>query len=304
MSHEAGRSLPQSDLRSPRFSRRSLLRGGLIGAASLALYAGEIERHWIELKRIRIAIPNLPEAFDGFRIAQLSDIHLDFWTEPFFLRRAVRQINALKPDAVFLTGDYITEFMRSPTFPLRAAWQCAEILQSLTCARIYGVMGNHDALSNANEITRALTAHGVQVLRNASLPIEQNGARLWLAGLDDPLDGKPDLNKTIPERIRGLRDEPVLLLCHEPDYVDTVLRQEAGQSVRLTLSGHTHGGQVRMPFYGPLTLPLMGEKYVEGLFQLGGMQLYVNRGLGTVGVPFRFDCPPEITEITLHRAMA
>lgn len=308
MTHPAGRlahpTTHQPDVPLTKFSRRNLLRGGLITAVALTLYAGEIERHWIELKRISIAIPNLPEAFDGFRIAQLSDIHLDFFTEPFFLRRAVRQINDLKPDAVFLTGDFITEFMRSPTLPLHAAWLCAEILQTLTCARVYGILGNHDCLSNPTEIARALTAHGVQVLRNANLPIEQNGARLWLAGLDDPLAGRPDLNKTIPERIRSLRDEPVLLLCHEPDYIDTILRHPASQSIRFMLSGHTHGGQVRIPFYGPLTLPLMGKNYVEGLFQLGGMQLYVNRGLGTVGVPFRFDCPPEITEITLHRAMA
>ena len=301
MSQEVG---SQEVGRSSKFSRRNLLRGGLMASAALALYAGEIERHWIEIKHVQIGIADLPEAFDGFRIAQLSDIHLDLFTEPFFLRHAIHKINSLNPDAVVLTGDFITEFMRSPTFSLRAAWHCAEILQSLNCARIYGIMGNHDALSNPDEITRALTQHGVQVLRNACLPIERNGARFWLAGLDDPLAGRPDLNKTIPARIRGLRNEPVVLLCHEPDYIDPILRHAAGQSIRLMLSGHTHGGQVRMPFYGPLTLPMMGKNYVEGLFRRGATQLYVNRGIGTVGVPFRFDCPPEITDITLRRATA
>ena len=293
---------PAQSSRSPLLTRRRVLAAGLLGAAGLALYAGEGERHWIDLTHIGIAIPGLPEAFEGFRIVQLSDIHLEAWTEPFFLRQAIERINALKPDAVFLTGDFVSDAPNSPEFPIRCAWKCAETLREIECKRMYGILGNHDMVAGPDEITKALTQNGVTMLRNSCLPIERDGARFWLAGVDDPLKGDPDPSAAIPQQIRNLRDEPVILMCHCPDYADDLLVQSAGKAVKLMLSGHTHGGQVRMPLVGPLTLPELGRKYVEGHFRLGGMQLYVNRGLGTVGVPFRFDCPPEITHITLHRA--
>lgn len=287
---------------SPVLTRRRLLAAGLTGALGLGLYAGEGERHWIDLTHQSFSIPGLPEAFEGFRIVQLSDIHLEAWTEEFFLRDVVTRINALQPDAVFLTGDFISEAPDSPNFPIRSAWKCAEILRSLTCRQVYGILGNHDCIAGSDEITKALTENRVQMLRNTSLPIERNGARFWLAGVDDPLKGSPDPDAAIPARIRNLVSEPVLLLCHCPDYADNLLTMPAGRAVRLMLSGHTHGGQVRMPFVGALTLPELGRKYIEGCFRLGDLQLYVNRGIGTVGVPFRFDCRPEITEITLHHA--
>jgi predicted MPP superfamily phosphohydrolase len=140
------------------------------------------------------------------------------------------------------------------------------------------------------------------VLRNSFVPIERGGARFWLAGVDDPVNGEPDPEKTIPAPIRNLAHEPVVLLCHAPDYADTLLRLPSGQAASLVLSGHTHGGQVRLPLLGAMELPPMGHKYVKGLFRLGNMQLYVNRGIGTIGVPFRLNCPPEITVFTLRAA--
>lgn len=285
---------------SPRITRRRLLAAGLTGALGLGLYAGEGERHWIDLTHRTFAIPGLAEAFDGYRIVQLSDIHLEAWTEEFFLHDAVARINALNPDAVYLTGDFISEAPDSPDFPIRSAWKCAQILRSLTCPHVYGILGNHDCMSAPDEIARALTENRVQMLRNAALPIERSGARFWLAGVDDPLKGSPDPEAAIPERIRNLAAEPVILLCHGPDYADDLLTMPSGYAVQLMLSGHTHGGQVRVPFVGPLTLPPMGRKYVEGSFRLGKMQLYVNRGIGTVGIPVRLNCPPEITLFTLQ----
>jgi predicted MPP superfamily phosphohydrolase len=286
----------------PLITRRRLLTAGLTGVLGLGLYAGEGERHWIDLTRQSFSIPGLPAAFEGFRIVQLSDIHLEAWTEAWFLHDAIARINALKPDAVFLTGDFVSEAPNSPKFPIECAWKCAAILRTLACPQVYGILGNHDTIAGPDEITRALTENRVQMLRNASIPIERNGARFWLAGVDDPLIGTPNPDAAIPERIRSLPTEPVLLMCHGPDYVDDLLAMPSGRAVRLMLSGHTHGGQVRMPFFGPITLPPMGRKYVEGRFRFGDLQLYVNRGIGTVGLPFRFDCRPEITEITLHRA--
>ena len=286
----------------PRMSRRRFVKGGLGVAAGLAAYAGLVERHWVDLTRCDIALAGLPAAFAGMRIVQLSDIHLDEFTEPIFLRYVVERINRLKPEMVLLTGDYISSGLFSTRFTLNAAWHCARILTGLQCKQVYAVLGNHDVGVDAKEVTRALTSNGIPVLTNAWMPIERQGGRMWLAGLDDPVEGEPEPERAIPASIRNRPGEPLILMCHAPDYADTLLQQPAGQAVSLMLSGHTHGGQVRLPLVGAMQLPDLGKKYVEGLFRLGAMQLYVNRGIGTVGVPFRFDCPPELTLFTLRSA--
>jgi len=283
-------------------TRRRFLVGGSLVAGGLALYGGEIERHWIEITHRDVFIPGLPQAFDGFRIAQLSDIHMDEYTEPFFLRDAVRHINSLNPDVVFLTGDFVTNGLSPRRFAVGAAWQCANLLNMLQCPHRYAVLGNHDVLIGSQDIIAALTANGITVLDNAHVPIERDGARFWLAGLDDPVEGTPDPELAIPASIRNVQHEPIVLLCHAPDYVDDLLTSPTGRAVSLVLSGHTHGGQVRAPLVGPLILPPLGRKYVEGWFRFGSLQLYVNRGLGTVGVPIRFNCPPEIALLTLRSA--
>ena len=283
-------------------SRRRFLTTTLSGCAGLAFYSGEIERHWVEITHRDIHLRSLPASFDGMRIVQLSDIHLDEFTEPFLLRHAIEQINRLQPDAVLLTGDFVSCEISPRRFSEKSAWQCAEMLRELKCPERYAILGNHDHFLSGTEVTRALRSSGIPVLVNSYLPIERNGDRIWLAGLDDTLCGRPDLNQTIPASIREIEGQPLLLMCHEPDYADHLLVHPAGKSISLMISGHTHGGQVRLPFFGALELPPGGRKYVQGLFRLGSMQLYVNRGLGTVGVPFRFACPPEITEFTLRTA--
>jgi len=283
-------------------TRRSFLQAAALAPVGLALYSGVVARHWIEVVHKEIRISGLPAAFDGMRIAQLSDIHMDEFTEPFFLRQAVSHINRLNPDAVFLTGDFVTAGMSTHQFAVGAAWQCANILNQLTCKARYAVLGNHDVLIGRKQVASALTANGITVLINAHLPIQRGSARIWLAGLDDPLMGLPNPGRAIPDSIRKKPDEPIILLCHGPDYADFLLARPVGQSIALMLSGHTHGGQIRLPLLGALELPPLGKKYVEGLFQLDRMQLYVNRGLGTVGLPFRLNCPPEITLLTLRKA--
>jgi uncharacterized protein len=282
-------------------SRRRFFKTGIFGAAGLAIYSGEIERHWVEVIRNEVHLRGLPAAFEGMRIAQLSDIHLDEYTEPFFLHHVVDLINQMQPDAIFLTGDFVSGGSGSNQFAIGAAWQCANILKELKCRQLYAVLGNHDVTVGEKEVTAALTANGIQVLNNAYLPIERGGDRFWLAGVDDPLNGEPNPELAIPVTIRNIPNEPVVLMCHAPDYVDDLLATPAGRAVDLMLSGHTHGGQVRLPLIGAWTLPPMGRKYVAGWFRMGNLQLYVNRGIGTVGVPFRFACPPEITLMTLRR---
>jgi predicted MPP superfamily phosphohydrolase len=286
----------------PRITRRRFLVAGACAGAGLALYAGEVERHWIEITRRDVYLPGLPQAFDGFRVAQLSDIHLDQYTEPFLLRHAVDHINRLNPDAVFLTGDYVTQQLLPRRFAYGQAWQCANLLNQLECPHRYAVLGNHDVIVGRKRLIQALTANGITVLDNGHVPIERAGDRFWLAGVDDPVEGDPDPDAAIPASIRNVPHEPIVLLCHAPDYVDDLLAMPAGQAVSLVLAGHSHGGQIRLPLIGPLALPELGRKYVAGWFRFGTMQLYVNRGLGTVGVPFRFDCPPEIALLTLRSA--
>jgi hypothetical protein len=283
-------------------TRRAVLKTLLFGSAGLALYGGEVERHWIDVVHRDIYIAGLPEDFDGFTIAQLSDIHLDEFTEPFLLREAVHHINLMRPDMVLLTGDYVSYQVLSRKETLQAAWTCADMLSKIQCPRKFAILGNHDLMVGAAEISEAIARHGITVLRNACLPLESDRGRMWLAGLDDPVMGRPNPDAAIPVSIRNVPREPVLLMCHAPDFVDELAKHPVSRSISLVLSGHTHGGQVRLPFLGALHLPPGGRKYVEGWFTVGGMQLYVNRGIGSVGVPFRFDCRPEITRFRLRAA--
>ncbi len=286
---------PRSPVGSGSLDRRTFLKTGVLAAGGLAVYAGEIERHWIDVHHVTVRLPNLPEAFRGFRIAHLADFHYGEYTEPTFLRSAVRAVNALRPDLIALTGDFVSSGPMARRISVDFASHCAELLGRLSCPRRFAVMGNHDCFVGAADVTDALESQGIPVLHNSAVPIERAGARLWLAGTGDILVGNQvDLKAAIP-RARNAKSEPLILMAHEPDFADEVV----GSGVDLMLSGHTHGGQVRIPFAPPFNLPPLGRKYVQGLFRLGDLQLFVTRGIGTVGVPFRFLCPPEITVITL-----
>jgi predicted MPP superfamily phosphohydrolase len=277
-------------------TRRSFLRGSTAVAAGLALYSGEIARHEISIVTQAIAIDNLPDAFRNFRIVQISDIHYDEFTEPSFLRRVLAQINSLQPDLVLLTGDYISFTPMPRDYVMGAMYRCAEALREIACPQRFAVMGNHDSFLGAPTIHPILAAVDIPLLVNEHVPIERAGQRLWLCGIHDPVTHVPNLDSAIPERPDG----PVLLMSHGPDYADDLLTHPRGHLVDLMFSGHTHGGQVRLPFLPAYYLPAGGQKYVEGLFRLGRLQLYVNRGIGAVGLPFRLNCPPEITLFTLQ----
>ena len=288
----------EHDWKRRRISRRSFLSGVGVAAAGMAVYSAEIARHEISIVTQNIPIRNLPPAFEGFRIAQVSDIHYDEFTEPYFVRRIIERVNALAPDLVALTGDYISFTPLPQSFVMGAMHRCADAMASIACPQRYAVMGNHDSFLGAPTIRPILAAVDIPLLVNQHTPIERGGQRIWLAGVHDPVTHTPDLDAAVPAR----PDAPVILMCHGPDYADTVAAHPRGALVDLMLSGHSHGGQVRFPLVGALHTPEGGRKYVEGLFHIGGMQLYVNRGIGTVGLPFRLNCPPEITLVTLTRA--
>jgi len=280
-------------------TRRAFLAAASTAGIGLAAYAGTRGRHQLEILNRTFAIPNLPDAFQNFRFIQISDIHFEEYTEAWFLEEIVRQVNALDAELVVVTGDYISHGPLPFSYAWKAAGVCAEILGGLKAPQKYGILGNHDAVAGPEHIIPPLEAHGLPILVDSYVPIERGRDVLWLCGADDAGVRSPDLNLAIPPFTNGA---PVILLCHEPDYADRVVHHPRFPTIDLMLSGHTHGGQIRLPLVGPLILPPMGQKYVQGAFQLGHMQLYVNRGIGAVGLPFRLNCPSEITQITLVRA--
>jgi uncharacterized protein len=280
------------------FSRRRFLIGASAAAAGLAFYSGTHGRHEYVITRHKLPIADLPDAFLGYRIVQMSDIHLEEYTEPSFLLRMVDEVNRLAPDLVLITGDFVSRGPLGDKTAYRAAGTGAEILSQLTASQRFAVLGNHDVAVGANHVIAPLEAHGTPVLVDSFVAIQRGGDRLWIAGTDDAGTRNPDLSLAVPP----YPGAPVILMCHEPDFVDTVIQHPRFPLISTMLSGHTHGGQVRLPVLGPLILPPMGKKYVEGFFPFGHMNLYVNRGIGTVGLPFRLNCPAELTHFTLTRA--
>lgn len=251
------------------------------------------------LVRVEVALPRLPEKLDGFTIAQLSDFHYDEYFSKTPIATAVKMVNALTPDVVALTGDFVTVPMQvreEEKYPKAAqnAEPCARLLRELR-PRLgsIAVLGNHDDTSDPDEIARALGRAGIRVLRNQSIPVEHQGGRVWVAGVNDVLGGTADVGQAL----RAVPDgEAAILLCHEPDYADEV----AAQAIDLQLSGHSHGGQVRLPLIGPPYLPPLARKYPWGLRRVGRMALYTNGGIGTIRIPVRWNCPPEVTLLRLR----
>ncbi len=279
-----------------RPTRRDFLAGSAtVAAAALLLDATEINRHHVVVEPQTVRIAHLPPAFHGFRIAQISDFHYSHYVETWFLREVVQRVNALAPDMIAMTGDFITSDQHSRIKNQSHAATVAEILGELSCPMRFCSLGNHDS-ADFDGITRVLERYGATVLRNQYTQMDRGGDRLWIGGLADAYFDAPDLTRSIPA---SHNQTPMVLLGHEPDIAPIVSRYGG---VDLFLAGHTHGGQVRLPLLTPMFLPDLGRNYLEGLYRVGTMQLYVNRGIGTVHLPIRFRCPPEITLLTLQPA--
>lgn len=240
-------------------------------------------------------LPRWPERMNGFTIVLLSDFHYDPHFSIHPLHAAIPLVNGLRPDRIVLTGDFVSvPLVEDDAKGAFAAEPCARVLRQMTAAHgLWAVMGNHDAETDPEHVARALQAENIHVLANQSVAIERDGTRVWLAGINDVLSGTADLANTLHGVPTG---EAVILLAHEPDFADEASRFP----IDLQLSGHSHGGQVRIPLLPPLYLPAMAKKYILGTYQVGRLTLYTNAGLGTVGVPVRLNCPPEITLLTLR----
>ena len=280
-------------------TRRKFIRlAATVGVAALAADTTLIEPNRPRVVRKEIVLRRWPARMDGFTIALLSDFHYDPYFSVHPLRSAIRMVNALHPELIALAGDFVSVPMfGDPALGASVAEPCAQLLRQMQAPHgLWAVMGNHDVFTDPDRVTSALRNAGIHVLSNQSAPIERDGARFWLGGLDDVLERNADLDSTL----RNIpADEAVVLMAHEPDFADHVARYP----VDLQLSGHSHGGQVRLPFLRPLYLPELARKYVWGLYKIGGgLTLYTNPGLGTVRIPVRINCPPEITLLTLRRS--
>lgn len=279
--------------------RRFIRLAAAAGVAALAIDTALIEPNRPVIVRREIALRRWPARLEGFTIAVLSDFHYDAHFSVHPLRSAISMVNGLRAELILLGGDFVSvPLVDNAAAAAAAAEPCAQLLQQMKAPHgLWAVMGNHDCNTDPDRVTSALRTHGIQVLSNRSVPIERDGGRFWLGGVDDVLCGGADLPATLHD---VPPDEASVLLAHEPDYADYVARFP----VDLQISGHSHGGQVRAPLLGPVFLPAMARKYIWGLYKIGGLTLYTNPGLGTVAVPVRWNCPPEITLITLRRAVA
>jgi hypothetical protein len=253
-------------------------------------YAYWIEPGWVEVVTVPVPVPGLNKQLNGFRIVQISDIHMSRWMDEKRLDGIVAQVNALGPDVVALTGDFV---YHSPDQYLPALSRALANLKAKEAT--LAVMGNHDYWSGVSAVREALNEAGVRVLRNETYLVRIAGVpQFAISGIDDAWEGQERIERAtaqIPAFI------PALLLAHEPDFAD---RYAKTGLFFLQLSGHSHGGQVRLPGIGAAFLPQYGNRYPAGEYQVKQMKLYTNRGLGAVPWHFRFNCRPEITLFLLQ----
>ena len=271
-------------------SRRIFLTSSmaaLVSAGGVKAFAEPLD---LRLEVVKVPVPGLPEALEGFRIVSLSDFHLLPFTQLDFLKKAIDFASALKPDLVVLLGDFVDATVES-------IHDLAPVLETLRSRfGVMAVLGNHDYIQGSGVVARTLLRHGVEVLMNSGILLPVGNASLYIAGTES-ISSRFHLPWALEGNHCGA---PTLLLAHEPDVADCVA---ADGRVALQLSGHSHGGQVRFGGLERLLLPKGGRKYPYGSYQVGNLFLHTSRGLGTTGLPVRLGSPPEVTQVTLTRAV-
>jgi predicted MPP superfamily phosphohydrolase len=275
-----------------------ILRAGCINVALQALralgYSDFGEPKGFVVETVHLRLNRLPRVFSGFRVAQISDLHMGGWMNLDRLQHVADLITAQKPDVLTITGDFLkgrsfTEDSKqwvndliSVFFPLAAS------------IPTFAVLGNHDYSTNAGAIREMFRRCGITDLTNATVPISRENEILYFCGVDDIRHGDVRLEDIL---VQLEENSAAILLVHEPDFADT---SAATGKFDLQISGHTHGGQVVIPYLGPPILPVSGRKYHSGLYKVGNMLQYTNRGVGTDTVAIRINCPPEITLFVLE----
>jgi uncharacterized protein len=243
------------------------------------------EANSLTVEEVPIYLERLPARLNGFRIVHLSDIHHSRFTGLDHILNAINISNELEPDMVLLTGDYVSH-------DAEYIAPVAEVLSELKSIHgTFACLGNHDHWTDADLVTHLLRGEGINVLINEGFRFEAHDSSFWLAGVDDFMAGKTDVNASL----RGsYPDEMKILLAHNP----VVFRQSVKAKIDLTLSGHTHGGQIKVR--DPERRILPRRRLSSGLHQRQESQIYITRGIGTVVVPARYQCPPEISLLQLR----
>lgn len=270
-------------------NRRKFLKFALYGGACAlaASYPVFIERSIVQVNRYRIPVPNLPLSFHGFTLAQLTDLHLGFLVSESFVEGIVHRTNKLRTDVIVCTGDYVHK--RNTIEEINRIWP---ILSKLEAKHgVYSVLGNHDHWADVDRSHYWLERTG-QNIRHECKPIYRGRERIFIGGAGDYWEDELKIDKTFScSEEKDFR----LLLSHNPDSVDT----EFDTPLSLVVSGHTHGGQVVIPFLGPPMLPVKNKNYSSGLIATAKTKLFISRGIGWAIYPVRFNCYPEIAVLEL-----
>jgi len=270
-----------------------LLKAAAIDLAVLALgaasYSVLVKPEQFSIETVHLKLPRLPRAFSGLRIAQISDIHMGSWMNLNRFQQLADLIVAQKPDLLLITGD----FLFGHNFNEASRGDLNDLITVLSplAATLpsFAVLGNHDYWTNSEAVRKMLFSCGITDLTNTVFTLSREGENLHLCGVDDVWEG----NVRLEDVLNQLTDDSAaILLAHEPDFADT---SAVTGRFDLQVSGHSHGGQVVIPFYGPPILPYLGQKYPSGLYKVGDMFQYTNRGVGTGMLAVRLNCSPEIT---------
>ncbi len=274
-------------------SRRRFLKWGLravVAAPFLGLGYGLCEAHMLKVRRSHIELDRLPGEFDNLLCALVADIHHGPYLSLERVGKLVNRVNAAKPDLICLCGDYA---YRNSSY----IEPCINELGRLSAPMgVFAVLGNHDHWYDAPLSRRMLEQVGIMELTNTNIALERNGARVWLCGVGDLWTDRQDLSAALA----GIpADEVRILMSHNPDYAEEI-NGVPRVPIDLMLSGHTHGGQVSIPFVGPPISPSRyPRKYSGGLVRNGSMQVFVTRGVGTIFPPVRINCPGEFNLLKL-----
>lgn len=261
--------------------------GAFIGGGVAVSLVNELED--VVVERVNVPVAGLAAALDGLTIAHLSDIHLSGLVHANYVRRVVELTNSLRPDLTMLTGDFIWQ-------NAEAIFELAPIVSNLNARHgVWAAFGNHEIWSGADVVAAGLEEARLPVLRNRGVTLSAGGAPLYVAGLDDGWSGRPDLQAALAGAPAAA---PVIMMLHEPDLIDYFAPRGR---MTLQLSGHSHGGQVRSSSGRAYVLPRLGRKYDQGLYRVGDTWLYTTRGIGVTRIAVRYNCPPEISLLTLVR---
>jgi uncharacterized protein len=258
----------------------------LLLAFALPVYGFQIEPYWLQVKSVPLTLPHLASEFEGYRIVQLSDLHIVNEVPQRYLDRVIRVTNRQQPDLVVITGDIVTEE------PQRYAPRIAAALKALDAPAV-AVLGNHDHWSDAAAVRQILQDSQVTDISNGVYSVQRERVQLHVAGVDDVWVGAADLDQVLAQLPQ---QGAAILLAHEPDFADVAVKTHRFD---LELSGHAHGGQVAIPFWGAPLLPPYGKRYPIGQHQIEDLIQYTNRGIGMVKPRARFNSRPEITVFRL-----